>query len=107
MQEKTDRTGKHQGQGADHQGAEQRHRQPARALAGDQVLQFGGKHVDQFEHQQACQQARQQLERQRQQQTGEDDDPTGHFDLARGKGHTTSEATAGETRSLPAFTGQA
>ncbi|MNE05844.1 hypothetical protein D3C80_984180 [compost metagenome] len=98
VQQEADGTGEQQRQGADHQGAQQRYRQPACPLPGNQVLQLGGEHVDQFEHQQPGQQARQQLERQHQQQAGEDDDPTGQGDLALSKGHTTSKGDGMENR---------
>ncbi|MNS82616.1 hypothetical protein D3C72_1163640 [compost metagenome] len=51
VQQKAEGTGKQQGQGADHQRAEQRHRQPTGALPGEQRLQPRREHVDQLEHQ--------------------------------------------------------
>ncbi|MNO80237.1 hypothetical protein D3C76_714340 [compost metagenome] len=60
VQQKADGTGENQCQRADHQCAQQRHRQPPRTPAFDQPLQLRGEHVDQFEHQQPGQQAGQQ-----------------------------------------------
>ncbi len=57
MQQKADGAGEEQRQGADYQGPQQSHRQPARASTFDQALQLRSKHVDQFEDQQAGQQA--------------------------------------------------
>ena len=69
-----------------HQGAEQGHREPARAAAGQMTLQTPGQGVDQFVHQQPGQQAGQELERENQIERGEDDDPAGQDGLALREG---------------------
>jgi hypothetical protein len=105
VEQEADGAGKDQGQHADDQGAEQRHRQPACAAAFDQPLQLGGEHVDQFIDQQTGQQAGQQFQRQYEEQSAEDDDVAGqqqHMTL-RKRWHTASKRTAlkdGQSASL-------
>ncbi|MNH33041.1 hypothetical protein D3C79_935260 [compost metagenome] len=57
VQQEAERAGDQQGQGTDHQGTQQRHRQPTCALPRNDRLQAWREHVDQLEHQQPGQQA--------------------------------------------------